>query len=121
MYSPPSQWIWHPPPHKKGSFQPYKDFAANTWVEVMREEDPFGDEHYGAWYVSAKGSGVWYFIGKTITFKEHADAFAHFGERDNEAMCRAAAAAGSEPQFEPQAPSLATAEFKSAQRALLQV
>ena len=43
---------------------------------------------------SAKGSGVWYFIGKTITFKEHADAFAHFGERDNEAMCRAAAAAG---------------------------
>ena len=72
MYSPPSQWIWHPPPHKKGSFQPYKDFAANTWVEVMREEDPFGDEHYGAWYVSAKGSGVWYFIGKTITFKEHA-------------------------------------------------
>ena len=42
----------------------------------------------------AKGSGVWYNIGKSITFKEHADAFAHFGVRDNEAMCRAAAAAG---------------------------
>ena len=41
----------------------------------------------------AKGSGVWYNIGKSITFKEHADAFAHFGVRDNEAMCRAAAAA----------------------------
>ena len=94
MYAPPSQWIWHPPPHEKGSFQPYKDFAANTWVEVMREEDPFGDEHYGAWYVSAKGSGVWLNIGKTITFTEHGNAYTHFGVRDNEAMCRKAATAG---------------------------
>ena len=50
--SPPSQWIWHPPPHEKGKFLPYPDFAAGTWVEVMREEDPFGDEHYGAWCAS---------------------------------------------------------------------
>ena len=35
-YSPPSQWIWHPPP--------YAAFADGTWVEVMHERDPFGDE-----------------------------------------------------------------------------
>ena len=60
----------------------------------MHERDPFGDEHNGAWYLYAKGSGVWYNIGKTISFPEHADAYAHFNAFDNEAMSRAAAAAG---------------------------
>lgn len=60
----------------------------------MHEQDPFGDEHNGAWFLYAKGSGVWYNIGKSITFPEHADAFAHFKVHDNQAMCRAAAAAG---------------------------
>ena len=85
-YSPPSQWIWHPPP--------YTAFPANTWVEVMHEQDPFGDEHNGAWYLHAKGSGVWYNIGTSITFGDHGDAYSHFNAFDNEAMCRAAAAAG---------------------------
>jgi hypothetical protein len=35
----------------------------------MHERDPFGDEHNGAWYLYAKGSGVWYNIGKTISFR----------------------------------------------------
>ena len=91
MYSPPSKWIWHPPPLGGGG---YPMFAANQWVEVMHEADPFGDEHYGAWFLYAKGSGVWYNIGKTLSFPEHLDAYIYFNVRDNEAMCRAAAAAG---------------------------
>eukprot|EP00326_Haptolina_ericina_P011207 CAMPEP_0181225936 /NCGR_PEP_ID=MMETSP1096-20121128/31977_1 /TAXON_ID=156174 ORGANISM="Chrysochromulina ericina, Strain CCMP281" /NCGR_SAMPLE_ID=MMETSP1096 /ASSEMBLY_ACC=CAM_ASM_000453 /LENGTH=286 /DNA_ID=CAMNT_0023319221 /DNA_START=130 /DNA_END=990 /DNA_ORIENTATION=- len=39
-------------------------------------------------------AGVWYNIGKSVTFADHGDAFAHFNAFDNEAMCRAAAAAG---------------------------
>jgi len=85
-YSPPSQWIWHPPP--------YAAFSDNQWVEVLHEQDPFGDEHFGAWYLHAKGSGVWYNIGKSVTFPDHAEAYAHFNTFNNEAMCRAAAAAG---------------------------
>ena len=68
--------------------------SANTWVEVMHERDPFGDEHDGLWFLYAKGSGVWYNIGKTIVFDEHADAYRYFRVGGNEAMCRAAAAAG---------------------------
>lgn len=85
-YSPKTHWVWHPPP--------YAAFAASTWVEVMHEQDPFGDEHNGAWFVHAKGSGVWYNIGKTVTFGDHGNAFMHFNAFDNEGMCRAAAAAG---------------------------
>lgn len=60
----------------------------------MHERDPFGDEHNGVWFLYAKGSGVWYNIGTSITFPDHPQAFSHFGVRDNEAMSRAAAAAG---------------------------
>ena len=81
-----TQWIWHPPP--------YAAFADSTWVEVMHEQDPFGDEKIGAWFVHAKGSGVWYNIGRSISFKEHSDAYAHFNANGNEDMCRAAASAG---------------------------
>jgi hypothetical protein len=60
-YSPPSQWVWHPPPVDAAQhYQPYADFPPNTWIEVMHEQDPFGDEHNGAWYLFAKGSGVWF-------------------------------------------------------------
>jgi hypothetical protein len=85
MYAPPkTQWIWHPPPYT----------AYSGWAEVTHQKDPFGDEHFGAWFLYAKGSGVWYNIGKTINFGEHAEAFAHFNVRGNEEMCQAAAAAG---------------------------
>ena len=41
-YSPPSQWIWHPPPPNAAhtAYLSYGAFAANTWVEVMHEQDP---------------------------------------------------------------------------------
>ena len=65
-------------------------------VLLPRRAHRFGDEHYGAWFLHAKGSGVWYNIGKSITFADHGDAYNHFNAHDNEAMCRAAAAAWSE-------------------------
>lgn len=62
-------------------------------VSSMHRRDPFGDEHHGTWFLYAKGSGVWYHLGEYITFNEHADAFAHFAQ-GNEQMCQAAANAG---------------------------
>jgi hypothetical protein len=59
----------------------------------MHKADPFGDEHYGAWFLYTKGSAVWYRIGRYITFDEHADAYNHFGANSNEDMCKAAAKA----------------------------
>ena len=95
-YSPPkTQWIWHPPPYHPTDYAPPGGGNPWTgWIEVMHKKDPFGDEHYGAWFLYAKGSGVWYNTGKFIEFDEHSDAYSHFGQHGNEAMCRAAAAAG---------------------------
>merc|ERR1719263_2288289 len=57
--SPPHvSWSWHP--------IPYQAFASNTWCEVIHRKDPWGDEHVGAWFFYAKGSGMWFNIGKTI-------------------------------------------------------
>ena len=90
-YQPPSiSWIWHQ--------YPYAALPASTRVEVFHEADPFGDEHFGMWLVYAPGSGIWFDLGRTIAFAEHADAYAHFGVPanvdQNEAMSKAAAAAG---------------------------
>jgi hypothetical protein len=92
MYSPSNtNWIWHAPPYKelKGD---------DGWVEVFHLADPFGDEHHGLWFLYAKGSGVWYKLGKSISFKDHKDAYKHFkvpsNVDQNEAMSVAAAKAG---------------------------
>jgi hypothetical protein len=68
---PHTSWIWDPPPY--GSEEKKK------WVEVLHQTDPFGDEKHGCWMLRAKGSGIWFNTGKTIAFKEHADAYSHFG------------------------------------------
>jgi hypothetical protein len=87
MYQPPLvSWIWHA--------YPFAPLAANSFVEVQHEADPFGDEHYGMWLVYAPGSGIYFNLGTTISFAEHQDAYAHFNAHDNEAMSRAASAAG---------------------------
>merc|ERR1719506_165278 len=66
MYSPPFlSWNWHP--------YPFKAVAANTWAEVIHEADPFGDEEFGAWFMYAPGSGIYFNTGKTISFPEHSD------------------------------------------------
>lgn len=87
-YSPAfTSWSWHAPP--------YLAFGESIWIEIVHQQDPFGDENYGSWLLYAKGSGVWFNTGKTISFNEHADSYAHFKVGgDNEAMSRAAAAAG---------------------------
>lgn len=89
-YSPPFlNWVWHP--------YPYKALATSTWQEVLHAADPFGDEHFGAWFMYAPGSGIYFNLGKTISFSEHADAYAHFGVKAgdlNEELSKAAAAQG---------------------------
>jgi len=70
MYSPPNTaWIWHKPPYHAVE-------SDASWIEVIHRKDPFGDEHFGAWFLSAKGSGVWLHAGKSISFDEHDDACA---------------------------------------------
>jgi len=89
-YSPANtSWIWQP--------YPWFPFEKNTWVEVMHEKDPFGDEHFGAWFVQAKGSGIYLNTGNTIFFDTHDNAYDYFGVKKgdkNEEMSKKAAAAG---------------------------
>ena len=66
-----TSWIWDPPP--------YSAVKKDKWVEVLHEKDPFGDEKHGCWMLKAKGSGIWFNIGKTISFAEHSEAYKHFG------------------------------------------
>lgn len=85
MYEPPHySWIWHP--------YPYTAIAANNWAEVTHMADPFGDEHYGLWFVYSPGMGVWWNVGTTIVFQDHDAGYTKFGIKSNEGMCKAAAA-----------------------------
>jgi hypothetical protein len=90
-------WLWHN--GANSGEDPYQGFASNGLVEVSHEKDPFGDEHFGLWFVYAKGSGVYFNLGNTKVFQEHQDAYTFFGitctDCDlNEHMSQAAAAAG---------------------------
>ena len=48
-------WLWHSPGSPKF---PSGGFSSNSIVEVSHQKDPFGDEHFGMWFMYAKGSGV---------------------------------------------------------------
>lgn len=92
--SPPNTtWSWHPAP------QGYAAFEAHSWVEVLHRGG-ISDEHVGAWFLHAKGSGIWLQLGSSIAFDDHQDGWSHFGvshlekDRRNEAMCANASAAG---------------------------
>ena len=90
-YQPPLlTWIWHS--------YPFAALSENSFVEVIHEADPFGDETTGMWMLYTPGSGIYFNIGKTIAFAEHNDAYSHFaisGVPDyNSAMSAAAAAQG---------------------------
>ena len=52
------------------------------------------DEHTGAWFFFAKGSGIWFNVGKTIHFNDHGDAYKYFGAKNNEDMAGKAGAKG---------------------------
>jgi hypothetical protein len=82
-------WLWH---DVRGP--PFGGFSDNWIVEVSHEKDPFGDEHFGMWFMYAAGSGVYFDIGKTKIFNDHDDAFKFFKTHGNEDMCKAAAAKG---------------------------
>lgn len=89
--SPPKvSWSWHP--------IPFKPFASNSWQEVIHRADPWGDEHHGAWFFQAKGSGIWFNLGKTIHFTDHGSGWRYFkagsGKTGNEHMCSNAAKQG---------------------------
>ena len=86
-------WLWHRQGEISG-INPYAGFASNTIVEVSHQKDPFGDEHYGMWFLYAKGSGVYADIGRTKIFNDHGDAYDFFNAQGNENMCKAAASQG---------------------------
>lgn len=83
--------IFHPP-----TFGAIPD---NTWVEVIHSAYP-ADEKFGAWFYYAKGSGIWYNIGKSAAFQDHGGAGEYYGvtttDRNlvNEVMAELCAAAG---------------------------
>jgi hypothetical protein len=87
LYQPPKVfWLWHN--------YPYPGLAANTWHEVIHEQDPFGDERHGAWFLYAPGSGVWFYTGHTQVFGEHQDAYKYFAATSNSDLALKASAAG---------------------------
>merc|ERR1711967_66801 len=70
-FSPPGHaWSWHPPP--------FKYFASNTWVEVIHMTPGWNDEAKAMWFFYARGSGMWYNLGKTIGFIDHDEGCKHF-------------------------------------------
>ena len=94
LYETPSvSWIWHPSPNG------FDALASDTWVEVLHKGG-IPDEHAGAWFLTARGSGIWFNTGRTMAFDDHEDGWRHFGvdhlPRDdrNEAMSANASGAG---------------------------
>jgi len=69
--SPFTSWVNHP--------GPWNPIPAKTWVEVVHKKDPWGDEAHGMWMLYAKGSGIYFYTGNTVSFNEHADAYLAFG------------------------------------------
>lgn len=86
---------WHAGDYNDGDF--YKtDFGAwiyhsdaavvknHTWIEV--EHLLFKTETKAMWFTRARGTGIWYNVGKTITFVSddnhpHTAAYKYFGDR----------------------------------------
>ena len=93
--SPPNvTWSWHPAPV---GFAPLENDA---WAEVLHKGG-IEDEHVGAWFLTAPGSGIWLSLGATIAFDDHETGWHHFGVANvtdkfarNEAMSANASAAG---------------------------
>lgn len=72
VYSPSGTfWSWHP--------YPYRSYGSHTWCEVMHEQDPYGDEQAGAWFMHAPGSAIYFDIGVTLAFSTHTEAYDHWG------------------------------------------
>lgn len=71
--SPPNlTWSWHAAPDG------FAALPSDTWVEVLHKGG-IADEHVGAWFLTARGSGIWLHTGRTLAFDDHDDAYLHFG------------------------------------------
>jgi len=53
----------------------YPFFSDNEWIEVLHQKDPWHDEAHGMWLLYAKGSGIWFNVGKTLKVADHQDAY----------------------------------------------
>lgn len=71
-------WIYHKPP--------FKAFSDNSIVEIMHTSGGYlGQkivESSGSWMYYAKGSGIYFNIGKTISFVDHSESVKHFLDID---------------------------------------
>ena len=67
-------WIYHK--------RPYKPLPNNTYIEVTHVSGGYtGQKHIeavGSWMYYAKGSGVYFNTGNTISFKYHSDSVKYF-------------------------------------------
>ena len=86
-------WAYHPPEAYEAGL------PAGTRAEVLHQGG-LSDEHTGAWFLYAKGSGIWLDLGQTIVFGDHDDSYVRFNvthlaqQERNEAMSAAARAEG---------------------------
>lgn len=64
-------WSWH----AQASYG--KGFANGSVVEVLHQGG-LSDEHVGAWFLYARGSGIWLSIGRTVVFETHEQAYERF-------------------------------------------
>jgi len=54
----------------------YHQLPSNTWVEIQHMAGPFFKRETEAmWFSRTRGSGIWFNVGKTISFDSHMDAF----------------------------------------------
>jgi len=60
----PVSWIWHPPP--------MKGLLSNTWAEVTHKKT--GMDGNEGWFMYARGSGVWFWLGETRIYQGHYEA-----------------------------------------------
>lgn len=69
-------WSWHNPQPNE-PWGPHSPILNGTWVEVMHRRYP-SDEKSGAWLFYAPGSGIWFNLGRSISFQSHGQAYAYF-------------------------------------------
>lgn len=67
-------WIYHKPP--------FKALSDNSIVEIIHTSGGYprqkSIESTGSWMYYAKGSGIYFNIGKTISFIDHSESVKHF-------------------------------------------
>lgn len=64
--------------YSEGPFTPFVD---NEYVEVTHcsvGDEVVDNEKYGSWMYAAKGSGVWFDLGRTKAFNDHPEAVSFF-------------------------------------------